>query len=113
MNPLDLGCSIFHEVSPSLPHFTLALICYNKKTSTLSERKYHIVFATLLVFVDACENLVMADDVATPSNPLVSLVEKEELEEAPLDVNVSQRSCEEESSRRVVRTRVDCSAWDR
>ncbi len=28
---------------------------------------------TLLVFVDACENLVMADDVVTPSNPLVSL----------------------------------------
>jgi hypothetical protein len=42
-----------------------------------------------LVFVDAGENLVMVDDVATLSNPLVSLVEKEELEEAPLDVNVS------------------------
>ncbi len=26
------------------------------------------------VFVDACENLVMADDVATPSNPPVTLV---------------------------------------
>jgi hypothetical protein len=32
----------------------------------------------------------MADDVATPSNPLVSLVEKEEFEKTPLDVNVSQ-----------------------
>jgi hypothetical protein len=42
------------------------------------------------VFVDACENLIMADDVATPSNPLVSLVEKEELEEAPLNMNVYQ-----------------------
>jgi len=31
----------------------------------------------------------MADYVATPSNPLVSLVEKEELEEASLDMNVS------------------------
>jgi hypothetical protein len=31
----------------------------------------------------------MADDVATPSNPPVSLVEKEELEEAPFDVKVS------------------------
>jgi hypothetical protein len=61
----------------------------NKKASTLSKRKYHIVSATLLVFIDAGENLVMADDVAKPSNPLVSLVEKEELEEAPLDVNVS------------------------
>jgi hypothetical protein len=46
----------------------------------------------------------MADDVATPLNPPVSLVEKEELEEAPLDVNVSQWSREEKPSRRVVRT---------
>jgi len=53
----------------------------NKKASTISERKYLIVCATLLVFVDACENLVMADDVAMPLNPLVSLLEREELEE--------------------------------
>ncbi len=51
----------------------------------------------------------MADDVATPSNPLVAPVDKEELEEAPfekvaLEVNVSQWSREEEPSRRVVRT---------
>jgi hypothetical protein len=45
----------------------------------------------------------MADDVATPLNPLVAPVEQEELEEAPLDVNVSQRPREEELSRRVVR----------
>jgi hypothetical protein len=57
-----------------------------------------------LVFVDAGENLVMANDVATPLNPLVSLVEKEELEKAPLDVNVFQWSREEKSSRKVVRT---------
>jgi hypothetical protein len=44
----------------------------------------------LLVFVDAGANLVMVDDVATPSNLPISPVEKEELEEAPLDVNVSQ-----------------------
>jgi hypothetical protein len=66
------------------------------------------------VFVDAGDNLVMADDVATPSNPPVTPVDKEELEEATLDgtplnevaleVNVSQQSCEEEPSRRVVRT---------
>ncbi len=72
-----------------------------------------IVSVTLLVFVNAGENLVMADDVTMPSNPPVSLVEKEELEEAPFDVNVFQRSREEEPSRRVVRTRVDRSAWDR
>jgi len=46
----------------------------------------------------------MVDDVATPSNPLVSLVENEEFEEAPLNVNVSQRSREEKPSRRMVRT---------
>jgi hypothetical protein len=55
-------------------------------------------------FVDAGENLVMVDDVATPSNLPVSLVKKEELEEASFDVNVSQQSREEELSRRVVRT---------
>jgi hypothetical protein len=82
----------------------------NKKASTPSERKYHIIFATLLVFVDVGENLVMADDVDTPSNPLVSIVKKEELEEAPFDVNVSQRSREEEPSRRMVCTQVDCLA---
>jgi hypothetical protein len=57
-----------------------------------------------LVFVDAGENLVMADDVIMPLNPPVSLVKKEKLEEAPLDVNVSQWSHKEETSRRVVRT---------
>jgi hypothetical protein len=50
-------------------------------------------------FVDAGEILVMADDVATPSNPPVALVEHEELEEAPLDVNVFQRPREEKPSR--------------
>jgi hypothetical protein len=66
-----------------------------------------------LVFVDAGENLVMVDDVAMPSNPPVALVEEEKFEKTPFDVNVSQRSREEKSSRRVVRTRVDHSAWDR
>ncbi len=83
----------------------------NKKALTPSERKYHIVSTTLLVFVDAGENLIIANDVITPSNPPISLVKKEELEEASLDVNVSQRS-HEEPSKRVVRTRVDCSAWN-
>jgi hypothetical protein len=49
----------------------------------------------------------MADDDATPSNPPVTPVQQEELEEAPLDLNVSQRPREEEPPRRVVRTRVD------
>ncbi len=42
------------------------------------------------IFIDACENLIMANDVVTPSNPLVALIKREELEEAPIDVNVSQ-----------------------
>jgi hypothetical protein len=54
------------------------------------------------IFVDASENLVMADDVNMPSNLPIAPVEKEELEKTPFDVNVSQRSHEEESSRRVV-----------
>jgi hypothetical protein len=33
--------------------------------------------------------LVMVDDDATPSNPPVAPVQQEELEEAPLDLNVS------------------------
>jgi hypothetical protein len=32
----------------------------------------------------------MADDVVTPSNPPVALIEEEELDETPLDVNVSE-----------------------
>jgi hypothetical protein len=32
----------------------------------------------------------MADDVATPLNPLVAPTKQEKLEEASLDVNVSQ-----------------------
>jgi hypothetical protein len=55
----------------------------------------------------------MANDVATPLNPLIALVEQEELKEAPFDMNVFQRSREKELSRRMVRTRVDRSAWDR
>ncbi len=55
----------------------------------------------------------MADDVATPPNPSVALVPQEELEKAPLDLNVSQRPREKEPPRRVVRTRVDRSVWDR
>ncbi len=57
--------------------------------------------------------LVMADDDTMPSNPPVALIQQEELEEAPLDLNVSQRPREEEPPRRVVRTRVDRSIWDR
>jgi hypothetical protein len=66
-----------------------------------------------LIFVDAGEILVMADDVVMPSNPPITPVEHEKLEEASLNVNVSQWSREEKLSKRVVRTQVDRSAWDR
>jgi hypothetical protein len=65
----------------------------------------------------------MANDVTTPLNPPVATIDKEEFEEVTLDgtpldevaleVNVSQWSREEEPSKRVVRTRVDHSTWDR
>ncbi len=57
--------------------------------------------------------LVMADDDAMPSNPPVAPVQQEELEEAPLNLDVFQRPREEESPRRVVRTRVARLVWDR
>jgi hypothetical protein len=51
------------------------------------------------IFVDTSDNLVMTDDVATPSNPSIAPVDKEELketsfDEVTLEVNVSQRSRE-------------------
>ncbi len=57
--------------------------------------------------------LVMADDDATPSNLAIAPIQQEELEEAPLDLNVSQQPRKEEPPRRVVRTQVDHSIWDR
>ncbi len=56
--------------------------------------------------------LVMADDDVMPSNPPVTPVQQEELEEALLDLNVSQRPRKEKPPKRVVRTRVDRSVWD-
>jgi hypothetical protein len=58
-------------------------------------------FGYLLDFVDASENLVMVDDVVTPSDPPIAPVKNKKLEEAPLDVNVFQRSHEEKPSRRM------------
>jgi hypothetical protein len=57
--------------------------------------------------------LVMVDDDTTPSNPPVAPVQQEELEKAPLDLDVSQRPREEEPPRRVVHIRVAHSVWDR
>jgi hypothetical protein len=54
----------------------------------------------------------MVDDVVTPLNPWVTPVEEEEVEETSLDMNVSQWLCEKDSSKKVVHTQVNRSAWD-
>jgi hypothetical protein len=65
-----------------------------------------------LVFVNAREDSIMADDAIMPSNPLVAPIEEEELEETPFDVNVSQWLHNEKPFQIVVHTRIDRSAWD-
>ncbi len=65
-----------------------------------------------MVFINAGEDSIMADNVIMPSNPPITPVEEDELEEAPLDVNVSQQSHKEDPFRKVVRIRVDRSTWD-
>jgi hypothetical protein len=54
----------------------------------------------------------MVDDVVTPLNPLIALIEKEMLEKTSLDVNVSQRLRDEDPFQKVVHIRVDHSTWD-
>jgi len=41
-----------------------------------------------LVFYDVGEDLIMADDVVMPSNPLIASIEVKEPEEARIDMNV-------------------------
>jgi hypothetical protein len=66
-----------------------------------------------LVFIDEGEDTIMISDVVMLSNPLVMLVKGEELEETLFNMNVSQRSCEEEPSKKVVRIQINNSTWDR
>jgi hypothetical protein len=49
----------------------------------------------------------MADDVVTPLNRLIALVEEEEFEKTLFDVNVSQWLCNEKPFERVVRTQIN------
>ncbi len=60
-----------------------------------------------MVFIDVNEDSFMADDVITPLNPLIAPVEEEKFEETLLDVNVSQRLCDEEPFERMVHTQID------
>jgi hypothetical protein len=62
-----------------------AYLNFLNKSKTPFECKCQIGLVIFRFFIDAGENLVMADDVATPSNPPVTPVEKEKLEDAPLD----------------------------
>jgi hypothetical protein len=61
---------------------------------TFFECKYQITPTTLLVFVDVGKYSIMVDDVATPLNPRIAPLKKEEFKEALFDMNVSQRLCE-------------------
>jgi len=108
---LELECQGFHVVSSSLPHITPTLI---KKIKALTsfKCKYQIILTTLLVFVDASEDLIMVDDATTLSNPPIAPIEEEEVEEAPFDMNVSQWLCKKEPSRRVVCIQINHSTWD-
>jgi len=111
MNPLELGCQGFHEVLSSLPHITPTLI-FKIKSSTPFKCKYQFVSATFFIFIDVGEDLIMVDDATTPSNLLVMPIEEKELEKSSFDKNVSQWSCKEEPSKRVVGTQKDYSTWD-
>jgi len=54
----------------------------------------------------------MVDDVITSSSLSIMLIQYEELEEAPIDVNVFQQSHEKEPIKKVVCTWVVQSMWD-
>jgi hypothetical protein len=79
---------------------------------TLFEYKYQIISAILLVFVDASEDSIMADDVTKHSNIPIVLIKEEELEKTSFNLNVSQWLCEKEPFKRVVCSQVNYSAWD-
>ncbi len=55
----------------------------------------------------------MVDDVVSPSNLQVMPVEKEELEKASLDTNVSKQSRNEDLFRKEVHIRINQLTWDR
>jgi len=108
---LELRCLGFHEVPSSLTHLTPTLI-FKIKALTPFECKYQIVSTTPLIFIDVGEDLIMVNDVDTPSNPLVVPIEEEKLEETSFDVNFYQWSNKKKLSKKMVRTQVNCLAWD-
>ncbi len=65
-----------------------------------------------MVFVDVGEDLIMADDVVTPSNPSIAPIKEEAFEETLLDMNASLGSRDKESFQEVVCIQIDHSAWD-
>ncbi len=79
---------------------------------TLFEHKYHIVSTTLLVFVDASEDSVMVDDVIMPSNPPIAPVGFFFFKKHHLTRMFPNGRATKNLFWRVVRIRVDHSAWD-
>jgi hypothetical protein len=115
MNPLELGhlrLSYSSIVRSRTTAYYIYLNFQNKniKSPSKASPKF-IVSVFFLFFGDIGRNPIMADD-ATMSSNLLIMPKQNELEEAPFDLNVSQRPCEEEPIRRVVRTKVAHSIWD-
>jgi hypothetical protein len=54
----------------------------------------------------------MINDVIISLEPLKMLIHDEDLVEMSLNVIVSQRPCEEKSTKKMVCTRINCSTWD-
>ncbi len=71
MTLLKQRCSVFLEIPLSLPSLLLTLIS-SIKVRPPSNASAKLVQLPFDFFADASENLVMADDVATPLNPPVA-----------------------------------------
>jgi hypothetical protein len=115
MNPLELGHSRFSYSSIFKSH-TIAYYIYlnfqnkNIKPSSNASPKF-VVSVIFLFFNDIGRNPIMADD-ATMSSNLLIVPKRNELEEAPVDLKVSQQPCEKELIKKVVHTKVVHFVWD-
>ncbi len=106
MNPLKLRCQDFFIILSSYLHrHNCAYLKFPNKTSSFFRIQVQGYYFQLLFFlVDACKDRTITNDAITSSSILVMLVQDEELEEASIHVNVSQRSYEDKPIERVVHT---------
>jgi hypothetical protein len=94
MNPLELGHSRF-SYSFAIGFCTTAYYTYfnfqnkNMKPPSNASPKF-VVSAIFLFFGDISKNPIITDDATMSSNLLIMLKRNVKLEEAPLDLNVSQ-----------------------